>query len=81
MITLLVHIQNQESVKMDVEDLPGPGDNNIVGKNPREKTDKEVGWVEDGVTTVIIPMWRITLIEVLPSLEEETEFPLPFRND
>ncbi len=81
MITLLVHIQNQESVKMDVEDLPGPGDVNLIGKNPREKTDKEVGWVEDGVTTVMIPMWRITLIEVLPSLEEETEFPLPFRND
>ncbi len=81
MISVLVHILNQESVKMDIEEIPAPGDVSLIGKNPREKTDKEVNWVEDGVTTVVIPMWRITLIEVLPSLEEETEFPLPFRND
>ncbi len=81
MITVLVHIQNQESIKMDVEEIPGPGDTSLIGKNPRERTDKEVDWIEDGVTTILLPMWRITLIEVLPSPEEESEFPLPFRND
>jgi len=37
--------------------------------------------LEDGVTTVIFPWWRITFIEVLPQESEEAEFPLPFRND
>ncbi|HVU11304.1 MAG TPA: hypothetical protein VHD90_08500 [Phototrophicaceae bacterium] len=81
MITLLIHIANSEAVKLDVDEMPNAGDQMIIGKNPREKTEKEVTWVEDGVTTIAIPMWRITLVEVLPSAEDEVEFPLPFRQD
>jgi hypothetical protein len=80
MVTLLVHINNAEAFKLDVEEIPKPTDNALIGKNPREKTDKEVTWIEEGVSTLIIPWWRITFIEVLPSGAEE-EFPLPFRND
>ncbi len=81
MITLLVHINNSEPVKLDVEDMPSPADNAIIGKNPRERSEKEVNWIEDGVTTLIIPWWRITFVEVLPSAGDEVEFPLPFRNE
>jgi hypothetical protein len=81
MITLLVHINNADPVKVDVEELPKPTDNAIIGKNPRERTDKEVTWIEEGVTTIMFPWWRITFVEVLPSPEEEVEFPLPFRQD
>lgn len=81
MITLLVHINNAEPVKIDVEDMPKPTDNAIIGKNPRERTDKDVAWIEEGVTTVMFPWWRVTFVEVLPSAEDEVEFPLPFRNE
>ena len=81
MITLLVHINNAEAIKLDVEDMPTPTDTAIVGKNPRERTEKEVNFIEEGVTTIIIPMWRITFIEILPSAGDEVEFPLPFRTD
>ena len=81
MITLLVHINNAEPVKIDVEELPRATDNAVIGKNPREKTDKEVTWIEEGVATVMFPWWRITFIEVLPSADDEVEFPLPFRTD
>ena len=81
MITLLVHINNAEPVKVDVDDLPKATDNAIVGKNPRERGDREVDWQEDGVTTVILPWWHINFVEVLPSESEDTEFPLPFRTD
>lgn len=81
MITLLVHVHNSEPFKLDVEELPKPTDLAVIGKNPRERTDREVDWIEDGVTTLIFPWWRITFIEVLPSAEDEVEFPLPFRND
>jgi hypothetical protein len=81
MITLLVHIANSEPIKLDVEELPSPTDYTLVGRNPREKTDKEINWMEDGVTTVIFPWWRITFVEVLPQPGDEAEFPLPFRND
>lgn len=81
MITLLVHINNADPVKMDVDEMPKPTDQAVIGKNPREKGDKEIAWLEDGVQTVIFPWWRVTFIEVLPSETEDTEFPLPFRND
>lgn len=81
MITLLVHINNADPVKIDVEEMPGATDSLLIGKNPRERTDKEVTWIDEGVTTIIFPLWRITFIEVLPSPEDEVEFPLPFRTD
>jgi hypothetical protein len=81
MYTLLVHINNEEPVKMDLEELPRPGDNAIVGRNPRDKADKELRWLEEGVSTIIFPWWRITFVEVMPSAEDAAEFPLPFRND
>lgn len=81
MITLLVHINNADPVKLDVEEMPKTTDNAIVGKNPRERTDKEVTWIEEGVTTIIFPWWRVTFVEVLPSPEDDVEFPLPFRQD
>lgn len=81
MYTLLVHINNADAVKMEVEQLPTANDNMVIGKNPREKSDKEVTYLEEGVTTIIFPWWRITFIEVLPSADDAVEFPLPFRND
>ncbi len=81
MVTMLVHILNMDPVKLDVDEMPKLGDNMIIGKNPRDRTDREVSWIEDGVTTILLPMWRVSFAEVLPTSEEAEEFPLPFRND
>jgi hypothetical protein len=78
-ISVLLHVANQEPVKGEVEELPKPGDVSIMIRNPREKNDKEVGWLEDGVQYAIFPWWRINYIQVLPSTEEEQEFPMLFR--
>jgi hypothetical protein len=81
MIILLLHLANSDAVKVDCEDMPNPSDQFVAGRNPRDKADKEVTWLEDGVTTVLFPWWRITFVEILPSEEDEAEFPLPFRTD
>jgi hypothetical protein len=81
MITILIHLNNADPVKLDVEEVPRAADSAIIGRNPRERGDKEVAWLEDGVTTVLFPWWRINFVEVLPSESDETEFPLPFRSD
>jgi hypothetical protein len=80
MISLLLHITGAEPVKVDVEELPKPGDISIVCKNPRERSDKEASWLDDGVTTIIYPWHSINFIQVLPSPDDEIEFPLPFRD-
>lgn len=81
MYTLLLHIANSEPIKVDVDELPGPGDRVIFGKNPRERNDKDLTWVEEGVTTVIFPWWRINFVQILPGEEEEMDIILPFRDD
>jgi hypothetical protein len=81
MITLLLHISNAEPVKVDVEDLPHPSDMMIVGRNPRDRKDKEVEWLDEGVTTVMFPWSRISLIQVMPNPDAQSEFPQLWRND
>lgn len=81
MLTLLVHIDNAEPVKVDVEVFPNTTDQVLIGKNPRDKADKELRWLEEGVTTVVFPWWRITFLELLPTEADAAEFPLPFRID
>jgi len=80
MYTLLLHVANSEPIKVDVDELPEPGDQIIIAKNPRERSDKELTIFDDGVTTVIFPMWRINYIQVLPGDEDEIDIVLPFRD-
>ncbi len=81
MISLLLHVSNSEPIKVDVDEMPSPQDFAIIGKNPRERSDKELTWLDEGVTTVLFPWWRINFIQVLPSPDDEIEFPMPFRTD
>ena len=79
MYSILVHISNSDPVKLDVEELPKTTDTCIIGRNPRERSDKEFTWVDEGVTMVIFPWWRVNYVQILPSGEDEPEYPLPFR--
>ncbi len=79
MITLILHIANSEPVKVDVEEMPKATDVAIIGLNPRERNDRELPWVDDGVTKVMFPWWRINYIQVLPDPAEEVDFPELFR--
>lgn len=80
MYTLLLHVANEEPIKVDVDELPDPRDVAIVGRNPRLRGDKEVVFLEEGVNTVIFPWWRINYIQVLPGPEDDLDFPTQFRD-
>lgn len=81
MITLLIHVANAEPIKLDVEEMPDPSAIMIIGKNPRDRKDREVDWLDEGVTTVMFPWSRISLIQVIPSKDEQQDFPQLWRND
>lgn len=81
MFTLQIHIANQEPIRVDVEELPSLSDVAVIGSNPRDRKEKEVDWLDEGVNTVIIPWWRINFIQVLPDKDAEEDFPMLFRND
>jgi hypothetical protein len=70
-ITVQIHISNEEPIVAEVDSLPGPGDMLITANNPRMRDGKDVRFVAPNVTTVIFPISRLNVIQVLPSAEEE----------
>lgn len=80
MYTLLLHVANEEPIKIDVDELPDPRDVSIAGRNPRLRGDKEVIFLEEGVNTVIFPWWRINYVQVLPGPDDDFDFPTQFRD-
>jgi hypothetical protein len=77
---ILLHIANAEPVKVDVDEIPAPDAVWVIGKNPRQRNDKEFDWVDEGVNVVLFPLHRINFIQVLPGAEKEfAEIELPFR--
>lgn len=70
-ITIIVHITNEEPVLGEIENLPEPNDQVIIVNNPRKRDGKELHYIEDEVTMMIVPWHRINFIEVMPSAEME----------
>lgn len=70
-ITLILHIQNEEPVVGEVEELPSSTDSIIVINNPRKRDGKNLPYLDDNVVTVVWPIVRLNYIEVLAGEEEE----------
>lgn len=71
MISVIVHVANEDAVVCEVEDLPQPTDQVIIVHNPRKRDGKDLMYLDEEVTTVIYPWHRINFVQVLPSAERE----------
>ncbi len=70
-ITVLVHLQGEDAIVGEVEEIPTPTDASITVNNPRKRDGKDLSYVQGNVVTVIWPMHRINFIEIMPTSEEE----------
>jgi len=71
MITVIVHINNEDPVMGEIEEMPQPTDQIIMLKNPRKKDGKDVHYLEPNVNLVIWPFHRITFIELIQDIKED----------
>jgi hypothetical protein len=71
MPNVIVHIQNEDPVLGELDNLPGAGDSTVTVKNPRRRDGKDLPYLDPSVTTVVWPMSRINFIEVMPGRDEE----------
>ena len=71
MQTVIVHIQNEEPVLCEVDELPDPTHQVIVVHNPRRRDGQDIHYIDDDVMTIIFPWHRINFVQVLPSAEAE----------
>lgn len=70
-LTVLIHINNEDSVVGEIEEMPAPTDLTITVQNPRKRDGKDLHYLQSDVTTVVWPWSRISFIEVLPSGTED----------
>ena len=69
-VTVIVHITNEDAILGEVEALPTPADQFITVRNPSRKDGKDLHYLEDEVSTMMIPWHRINFVEVMPSADE-----------
>lgn len=68
---IILHIQGEEPILGEVDELPDPSALMVMVNNPRKVDGKDLSYLADNVTTVYWPAFRINFIEILPTREEE----------
>lgn len=74
MISVIVHINNEDAMVGEIDKMPDNRDNIIVVNNPRRRDGKDVHYLDDDVSTLIIPWHRINFVQVMPSGNVEEVF-------
>jgi hypothetical protein len=69
--SVIIHINNEDPVCGEIDQLPSLVDTIIIIHNPRRRDGKDVQYLSNDVITVIWPINQISFIEVLPSEGEE----------
>lgn len=71
MKSVIVHLQNEDPVVGEVDELPKTTDYLIAIKNPRKKDGKDLPYLDANINMIIVPIFRVTFIEVASEHEEE----------
>jgi len=71
MLTFIVHIVNEDPIVCEVEEMPDPTDQFLVLHNPRRRDGKDVHYLDEDVTSMMIPWHRINFVQLMPSADVE----------
>ncbi len=56
MVTVIIHVSNEDPVLGELDNLPAATDNMISLKNPRKKDGKDIKTLEANVSILIYPL-------------------------
>lgn len=68
---IVLHIQNQDPVLGEVDELPAATDRLLTVRNPRRVDGKDLTYIAENVMTVLWPVDHLNFIEVLGGEEED----------
>lgn len=71
--TLIVHLMNEDPLLAETERLPEPGDVSMALSSPRRRDGRRPHYLTQGVNEIIVPMHRISFIEVITEEKEKEE--------
>lgn len=68
---IILHMMNEDPVVGEVDQLPEPTDQFVLVANPRLRDGKDLHYLEDEATAMMVPWHRINFVEVMPSADIE----------
>lgn len=71
MITIIVHVNSEEPVEGEVDELPALDSTAILINNPRLRDGKDLYYLAEEVTSMMIPWHRVNFVQIMPSGETE----------
>ena len=71
--TVIIHLQNEDPVVAEMEELPDPQAASFTCVNPRRRDGKSLAYLDESCTSFIFSWNRVNLIEVMTGDEEEEE--------
>lgn len=71
MIPIILHIRNEDPVECELDEMPAPNSQFLIVHNPRKRDGKDLHYLDEDVTSMILPWHRINFIQLLPSGDEE----------
>ncbi len=71
MISLIVHINNEDAVVCEMEEMPDPHCTSITLLNPRLRDGSDLHYLDENVTSMMLPWHRINFVQIMPSAETE----------
>jgi hypothetical protein len=69
--TLIIHLNNEDAVVGEVEELPDSSAQFLLVTSPRLRDGRDVSYLLPETNTVIYPWTRIHSIEILPTESDE----------
>lgn len=74
MVSIILHISNEDPIVCEVDELPQTSAQFIIVHNPRKRDGKDIHYLDEDVTSMIVPFHRINFIQLLPSGDVEEVF-------
>ncbi|MCP5100051.1 MAG: hypothetical protein GY943_31240 [Chloroflexi bacterium] len=74
MVSIIVHISNEDPIVCEVDEIPKPTSVYVQIHNPRKRDGKDIHYLDEDVTSIIVPWHRINFIQLLPSGDVEEVF-------
>ncbi len=74
MVSIILHITNEDPIVCEIEQLPEPTSLFVIVHNPRKRDGKDIHYLDEDVTSMLVPFHRINFIQLMPSGEIEEVF-------
>lgn len=70
-LSVIIHLTDSDPIVGEVDELPNPGDQFMMVRDPRRRDGKTIPNINEQVQTVLFPWHRIAFVQLLPSADTE----------